>query len=132
MNQNTEQAVGPFVDASGDIPKVAKQFQTRRPRCKGSNAGTGECSVMGLSFDTIDEWREHRLRYHPTSCLHCENISSYKRDTSPHSRCVEHMPDADEVDSAYKWKPVNREAVVEVPTLPDDHPIAQALGELDT
>ena len=124
--------VGPFVDDSSDIPTIAERFRTSRPRCKGSNVGDGECEPMGLSFETIDEWEEHRRRYHPTSCFHCYNLSSYIQDGSPHGYCIEHMPGPDEIESPYRWKPNNREAVVDVPTLPDDHPVSMALGELDS
>lgn len=119
---------GPFIDTSGEIPKVS---EVNDFGCHGSSADGGECPKMELSFDSVDEWEEHRNRHHPTSCNYCDNLSSYKRDNSPSSRCVKHMPEPDEVDSPYQWRPCNRDAAVDVPTLSDDHPVAMALGELD-
>lgn len=116
----------PFVDTSGEDPKALDDLHMTN--CRGSSAGDGKCTRMGLEFDTIDEWKEHRSKHHPTACgkSDCSILAAYRRDGAPHGRCYKHIPDDPEV--AYRWKRINTKSVVEPPKAPEDHPIEMALG----
>lgn len=120
----------PFVDESPEIPQVVSHGGHR---CYGKGSGGGECEYMELEFETGDGWDAHRRKFHPISCSNwcCDNIASYSRLNGPHSYCVEHVPDPEDVGGGYRWRRTNTEAVVESPTLPDDHLIEIALSGLE-
>lgn len=117
----------PFVDTEPEIPTV-----DTRTKCHGSSVpGNGQCARMGITFNTIDQWEEHRRRHHPSQCSmpHCRNVASYK--AGPHAKCVECMPE-DPDPPLYKWERMNENVEgIEPPKLPDDHPVETALGGLE-
>jgi hypothetical protein len=121
---DTERLEIPFVDMSnGDPTAVNKRMGT----CRGSSKHGGKCTAMDLSFDSIDEWREHRAKHHPVDCGEsgCSILSAYKRDNAPLSYCYKHIPN--KPNTVYAWKRTNTRSVVEPPRADKDHPIEAVL-----
>lgn len=119
---------GPFIDMSGDDPTGLKSHESPG-RCHGSSVDGGECSAMGLSFESIQEWRNHCEKYHPVTCVvdECSVLSGYKRDNAPSSCCYKHIPD--EPTTVYAWGRTNTKSVVDPPRADPDHPIEAALPD---
>lgn len=123
----------PFVEFDDDnVPRVVSKIKIGR--CYGSSVeNEGRCDTMDLTFEDIDEWEEHRSKFHPVSCSKhgCRIVASYKRMQSPHSYCPDHTEEAfDPGDGVYEWIRTNEEAIVETPKLPGEHPIESALQGL--
>lgn len=120
-----------FIDEEGDDP-TAINDRRFSGRCYGSSATGGECEPMGLSFDSADEWDEHRQRHHPTPCGgsggSCFVLAAYRRDGSPHGTCYKHLPD--DPDNVYKWSRTNTKSVVEPPKA-EGHIIEEVLPDAD-
>lgn len=103
----------PFVEMNDDGDPIRVPDRRVGGQCYGSSEDGGECETMDLSFDSIEEWEEHRRAHHPVGCDRCGVLAAYKRDNSLSSYCYKHIPD--EPDVVYKWRRTNTESVVEPP-----------------